>query len=397
MDTVACLHIAFVTSIHKDFDARVWRYAVMMARRGHTVHLVCPWQVSEGETRDGVTLHPFPRARRRLARPVSIPWHLARKLWPLVRAVDVVHFHDIDTLPYMAALALFKPVVYDVHENYPEEMLVRQWIPRPFRLLLYHGVRWIQAGLSLLIRNVVLVVPEQQKDFPMRALRTVIIRNYATLDLLERVSPDYRSRRATVVFIGLNYEENGTFLFLEIATHMLHRRPDVRFVMADCWADDSTRERSLALIQACHLTNVTIVPNVLPQDVIGHLNQATIGISPALRRPKCIRGLPTKLFEYMAAGLPIVASDLPHSIRLAEQTGAVLLCCPEKPETFVAAIEHLLDDREYGRQLGQNGQNAFKERFCWESQADVLEHFYSDILGRDVTRSTAAAGIAVTQ
>jgi glycosyltransferase involved in cell wall biosynthesis len=62
------------------------------------------------------------------------------------------------------------------------------------------------------------------------------------------------------------------------------------------------------------------------------------------------------------------------------------LCRPEEPETFVAAIERLVDDREYGRELGQNGQNAFKQRFCWESQADVVEHFYCDILSRAVTR-----------
>ena len=380
------LHIAFVTSIHPDFDARVWKYAVMLARRGHTVHLVCPWQVSEGEVCEGVMLHPFPRARTRLARPASIPWHLARKLWPLVRAVDVVHFHDIDILPYMAVLALFKPVVYDVHENYPEEMLVRQWIPRCLRRFLYHGVRWVQAALSRLTRNVVFVVPEQQKDFPMSTLQTVIVRNYATLDLLERVSPDYSSRADTVVFTGTNYEANGTFLFLEIAARMLGRRPDVRFVMADRWADESTRDRALALIQECHLKNVTIVPNVLPQDVIGHLNQGTIGISPALRLPKCVRALPTKLFEYMAAGLPVVASDLPTTTSLAGQTGGIVLCRPEEPETFVAAIERLVDDREYGRELGQNGQNAFKQRFCWESQADVVEHFYCDILSRAVTR-----------
>jgi hypothetical protein len=381
------LRIAFVTSIHADFDARVWKYAVMLARGGHTIHLVCPWQVSEGEVREGVTLHSFPRARSRLVRPVSIPWNLARKLWPLVRAVDLVHFHDIDILPYMAALALFKPVVYDVHENYPEEMLVRQWIPRPFRRLLYHGVRWVQAGLSLLIRNVVFVVPEQQKDFPTRALRTVIIRNYATRKLHERVSPDYLSRNKAVVSTASNYEENGTFLFLEIAACMQWRHPEVRFVMVDRWADSLTKDRALALIRERDLRNVTIVPNVLPQNIMEHLNESTIGIVPVLRRPKCIRALPTKLFEYMAAGLPIVASDLPNSVRLAAETGAVLLCRPEEPETFVSAIERLLDDPGYAYGIGQRGQHAFRERFCWESQADTLDEFYGTIMNRATVRS----------
>jgi glycosyltransferase involved in cell wall biosynthesis len=374
------LRIAFVTSIHSDFDARVWKYAVMMARRGHTVHLVCPWKVSDGAVREGVTLHTFPRARSRAVRPFVIPWHLVRKLRPLLPSVDLVHFHDIDILPYMAALGIFKPVVYDVHENYPDDMLVRLWIPRPLRHPLYHCVRFVQAALSRLVHNAIFVIPEIEKHFPKSVLRIEVIRNYATLDLLEQVSNDYRSRPDTVVFLGSNYEGNGTFLFLEIAARLKERHPNVRFLMIDRWAHPSTRDRALALIEERGLTNITIVPNIPPQDVMEYLNMATIGIALGLRQPNHINALPTKLFEYMAAGLPIVASDLPNEVRLAEDTGAVLLCRPEEPETFVAAIEKLVDDRENAYQFGQRGQEAFRERYCWEIQAEKLEIFYADVL-----------------
>jgi glycosyltransferase involved in cell wall biosynthesis len=359
----------------------------MMARRGHTVHLVCPWKVSDGAVCEGVTLHTFPRARSRAARPFVIPWHLARKLRPLLPVVDLVHFHDIDILPYMAALAVFKPVVYDVHENYPDDMLIRLWIPRPLRRPLYHFIRFGQSALSRLVRNAIFVIPEIEKHFPKGVLRTAVIRNYATLDLLEHLSNDYRSRPDTILFLGSNYEGAGTFLFLEIAACLKERRPNVRLVMVDRWADAWTRGRALAFIDAHGLTNVSIVPYVLPQDVMEYLNRATIGIVPVLCQPEHINGLPTKLFEYMAAGLPIVASDLPNEARIAEDTGAVLLCRPEEPETFVAAIEKLLDDRENAYQLGQRGQKAFRERFCWENQAETLENFYADVLGEGKERS----------
>jgi glycosyltransferase involved in cell wall biosynthesis len=374
------LRIAFVTSIHPDFDARVWKYAVMMARRQHTVHLVCPWNVSDGEVREGVTLHTFHRTRSRAARPFLIPWRLARKLAPLVSSVDLVHFHDIDILPFMAALAVFKPVVYDVHENYPDEMLVRQWIPCPMRRPLYHSVRFVQAGLSRLVHNVIFVIPELGKHFPKGVLRTAVIRNYATLDLLEDASSDYLTRPDAVVFLGSNYEGNGTFLFLDIAARLKERRPSVRFLMIDRWAHPSTRDRVLALIEARRLTNVAIVPNLPPQKVMEHLNRATIGIAPGLRQPKHINALPTKLFEYMAAGLPIISSDLPNEACLAKDTGALLLCRPEEPEAFVAAIEKFLDDRENAYQRGQRGQKAFRERYCWEIQAGALETYYADVL-----------------
>jgi glycosyltransferase involved in cell wall biosynthesis len=353
----------------------------MMARRGHLVHLVCPWHVSDGTVRGGVTFHTFPRARSRAERPFSIPWHLARKLFPLLHSVDLVHFHDLDILPYMAALAIFKPVVYDVHENYPDEMLVKRWIPKLLRRPLYHGVRFAQVGLSRMVHNAIFVVPEIEKHFPKHVLRTAIIRNDATLDLFEDVSNDYRSRPDTVVFLGSNYEGNGTFLFLEIADRLKEIRPKVRFLMIDRWAAASIRERALEFIKVRGLANVTILPNVPPQKVMEYLNRSTIGIAPSLRQTTRINALQTKLFEYMAAGLPIVSSDLPNEVRLAEETGAMLLCRPEESGTFVSAIEDLLDDREYAYRIGQAGQNAFRNRFCWEAQAETLESYYKEIVG----------------
>lgn len=357
----------------------------MMARRNHEVHLVCPWGVRDGTVREGVILHTFPRARSRAGRPFSIPWHLARKLQPLISSVDLVHFHDIDILPFMAVLALFKPVIYDVHENYPDEMLVRQWIPRLLRHPLFHIVRLAQSALSRVVHNLVFVIPEIGRHFPTGALRTTVVRNFATLDLLEQVKPDYSNRADAVIFLASNYEGNGTFLFLEIANRFKQRRSEVRFLMVDRWSDSATQKRAMDFIQKQDLTNVLVVPNVSPQRVMEHLNMATIGIAPGLREIKHINALPTKLFEYMAAGLPIVSSDLPNAKQLAQETDAVLLCRPEDPETFVSAIELLAADRNGADERGKRGQSTFRTRFCWEAQADAIEQYYADVLGKEET------------
>jgi hypothetical protein len=258
------LRIAFVTSIHADFDARVWKYASMMARRGDTVHLVCPWQVRDGTVRDGVTLHTFPRAQSRAVRPLWIPWHLAGKLRSLVSSVDLVHFHDIDILPYMAALSIFKPVVYDVHENYPDEMLSREWIPRILRRPLYHLVRFAQAALSRLIHNAVFVIPEIEYHFPKGALRTAIIRNYASLELLKDVAPDYLMRPHGVIFTGGQYINNGTLLYLDIAERCKSVIPEVPFYMIDRFGSTGFRNQVLELIKERGLSNIELLQNVKP-------------------------------------------------------------------------------------------------------------------------------------
>jgi glycosyltransferase involved in cell wall biosynthesis len=110
------------------------------------------------------------------------------------------------------------------------------------------------------------------------------------------------------------------------------------------------------------------------------LNRATVAIAPNQRVPQHIIGLPTKLFEYMAAGLPIVASDLPPAIEFVGGSQAGLLAQPENPASFADSIDKLINDRLYARSLGQNGQRAFREKFSWESQMPDLAKFYERIL-----------------
>jgi glycosyltransferase involved in cell wall biosynthesis len=109
------------------------------------------------------------------------------------------------------------------------------------------------------------------------------------------------------------------------------------------------------------------------------LNRGTIGISPNLRTPNQEKAIPTKLFEYMAAGLPIVTSDLPNQKRIIEESQGGLLARPEEPASFAAAIRRLVEDPVLARRLGASGQRAFRERFSWESQMPALLGFYERV------------------
>jgi glycosyltransferase involved in cell wall biosynthesis len=373
--------VVIATSIHPDFDARIWKQARLLASKGCKVQLICPWDVGPREIVDGVIIHPFKKVSARWKRPFLVPVRMFPKLFPLLRQADIVHFHDIDLVPWMTVLSLFKKVVYDVHENYAEEMLVREWIPLPLRHVLYYAVKWGQYLCSQVIRNIVLVAPSQEPDFSSGRLCKAYIYNYASVDLLNEMMEDHATRKNAVIFIGSQHVNNGSLLLLDIAEQAKSRLPGVRFLVSDRFFDPAFRRQFIAEVEHRGLGDqLTLIPNVKPHALMSVLNQATIGIVPNLRVPQQIKGIHTKIFEYMAAGLPVVASDLPHQISVIAAEAVGIVVPPEAPSMFVDAIEELVKKPDYARQLGMNGRCVFQTKYCYESQVDTLLGFYRHIL-----------------
>jgi glycosyltransferase involved in cell wall biosynthesis len=375
------LRIAVVTSLHPDFDSRVWKHAKLQAKAGNSVALICPWAVPDGEVREGVKFLPFSPALTHLGR-FRTPFRVYRRLIPLLPGLDIIHFHDLDLLPWMTILSLFKNVVYDVHENYPNEMMLKSWVPSAFRRPLAFGVRWGQLACAQIIRNVVLVAKSQELDLFGFRLRKTYVMNYASIEMLDKVARDYSTRPPSVIFTGTQHENNGSLLYIEIASLVHERRNDVIFYAFDrFFGNTGFRRRLLEEIRNRDLDGVyRLLPNVAPHDLIHSLNNAVIAVIPNLRVAQQIHAVPTKMFEYMAAGLPIVASDLPYQGGVIGGNNVGLLARPEEPETFARAILQLLDDRELAAKLGENGRNAFQTRYSWESQEAVLSEYYRSIM-----------------
>jgi len=353
-----------------------------LAQAGHSVFLICPWNIRENIDSKGVNIIPFPRTSNRLFRLFKTPLAILKILSPhFVNRVDLIHFHDIDMLPWMTILSLFKPVIYDVHENYPEEMLTREWIPNQFRKFLYHAVRSFQYLCSLIIRNIVLVAESQVKHFDLKKIKLFYLRNYASLSLLADVKQDYMQRPDTIIFTGSAYEANGIFLLLEIAQRVHKGYPNVKFLMADRFDSPLRKSIFVEQINKAGLNGVLeLFPNFLPHELMFILNQATIAIAPNLRIPQQEMLAPTKLFEYMAAGLPIVASDLPYASKLFSGREMGILAQPEDPDSFVKAIGKLLSDRTMAWNMGQQGINIYRENYSWESQIPSLISYYARVL-----------------
>jgi len=110
-------------------------------------------------------------------------------------------------------------------------------------------------------------------------------------------------------------------------------------------------------------------------------HQASIGLVTYLPMQNSIMGLPNKLVECMAMGLPVVCSDFPVYREVAGETGAGILVDPTKPREIADAIESLVRNPALAHQMGEAGRESVRSRFNWQAESKKLLELYYQLVG----------------
>ena len=88
----------------------------------------------------------------------------------------------------------------------------------------------------------------------------------------------------------------------------------------------------------------------------------------------------TKLFEYMAYGIPILCSNFPNLRQIVETTNCGLCVDPADGAAAAAAVRYLWEHPDEARKMGDNGRAAARKTFNWETQAAKLLQFYAQAM-----------------
>jgi len=379
--------------VNSDFrhDARVWKEALSLSRAGYGVTVFSLAMAGPREQyHEGIRLvNP---AAGPLARFPYRPSYLRVYLQVITALLrekgDVWHGHDLETLPfvYLAARLRGGKVVYDAHELWQGY----DWPGRgggwnAVRRLVWKG--WLHLEGALARRCDLVVTVNESCALAMAGALGIkpppVIRNCAD-PVGEGGRPAAGLREVLglvrgeplVVYSGLLKKGRGLENLLQ-AWAGLPVEAHLAFVGRGPLESEL---RDLAL--AAGFGNVHFLPPVKAWELPGFIRGASLGVVLTGERNLNSRySLPNKLFEYLAAGIPALASDLPEIRRLVKEYDAGVLVDPRDHNGIRLALTGLLDDREGRERLRKNAFRA-GENLTWQGEVKRLIDEYSKITGK---------------
>jgi glycosyltransferase involved in cell wall biosynthesis len=359
---------------------RIHRIAEAVARRGHAVHVVT-YHLGEDLADPPFVVHRIrdvPAYRRTDPGPtVRKLFQLDPMLAGLLRRLhheipfDLVHAHHYEGLLVASHALRGIPIVYDAHTLLTSELPTYPLgLPRGCIRAL---APWLDGHLPRRADRIIAVSEAIRQALTALGASTPervhVIPNGVECERFPvelGITPDGR----TVIFTGNLAPYQGVHLMLEAFAHLHARRADVRLMIVT----DSPFTPFEPLAQRLGVrTAVDLRRATFPQQP-ALLAAATVAINP---RVQC-DGIPQKLLNYMAAGLPIATFESSSGPLRHEVTG---LRVPDGDTAAMAdALERLLTDPALARTLGDAARDQARREFSWDQVAARIEQVYHDAI-----------------
>ena len=371
------MKICHISSAHPADDVRIFhKQCKTLNKNGYEVTLISPHE--RNETISGIKIEALPKTKNRVVRMS----YLLIKVFILAlkQKADLYHIRDPELIPVGLLLKFFtrEKIIYDAHEDYRKQILSKNYIPKAVRVHVASLMKMIEFLSSKVFDGIISATDDILRNFSFHNY-AISIKNFPILSEYPDShwkKKNQTSRKIHLIYIGGLSEMRGVTHIIR-ALEFFPSNDKLTLLLAgrfspDTYASEITRLKGFKKVKFCGWIN--------PEKIPALLKSADIGMVCLYPRANYVTSLPVKMFEYMSAGIPVVASNFPLWKDIVEGAGCGLLVDPLDPKSIADAIQWMLDHPQEAQKMGEKGRTAVQKYYNWDREGNKLIEFYKQIL-----------------
>lgn len=370
------LRIVHLTSAHPRIDTRIFlKQCRSLALAGHDVALVVADSIGDA-VREGVSIYDVGAASGRVDRMRNVTRRVLSKAVEL--DADVYHLHDPELLPVGLKLKrLGRRVIFDAHEDVPKQLMGKPYLNPLSRWTLSKLFASYETWACSRLDGIIAATPCIRDKFLAINANTLDINNFPLLGELTTGAINWSMKQHQVVYVGGIARIRG---ILQVVAAMAQTTTDVRLQLVGKFSEAEAEHVAKASPGWSRIDALGFLGREGVRDV---LQRAVAGLVTFLPMPNHIDAQPNKMFEYMSAGVPVIASHFPLWRDIVEGNQCGLCVDPLQPSEISRAIDHLISHPEEAEKMGRNGQKAVQDHYNWGVEEKKLLAFYSALFHKE--------------
>ncbi|WP_172371603.1 glycosyltransferase family 4 protein [Sporosarcina jiandibaonis] len=366
------MRICHLTSVHSHTDTRIFvKECQSLSAAGFEVHLVAPGAPDcriEGVQIHGITREVGSRLKR-MTKTVNQVYNKALEI-----DAEVYHFHDPELIPIGLKLKKRgKKVVYDVHEDVPRQILTKKWIPKYTNNMISKIIEAYENYASKKFDVIITATPFIRDRFLNIDCNAVDINNYPLLEELKVLDIQWSEKENAVCYVGGIAFIRG----IKEMVKSLEMKSNISLLLAGKFFSPKEKEAVMKLNGWKKVKELGFLDREGVKDTYRKSKAGIVTLQPTINY---IDALPVKMFEYMAAGIPVIASNFPLWKDILNKNKCGLIVDPMNPKEIAEAISWVLENPIEAEQMGQNGRKAVETEYNWEKESEKLIKVYKNLL-----------------
>lgn len=368
------IKIAHITSAHPRYDTRIFhKMCCSLVHGSYQVSLI----VADGkgdEDIQGIRILDAGASKGRFDRIRNAPARVLAKA--LALQADLYHLHDPELIPVGLKLKrMGKQVVFDAHEDVPKQLLSKPYLNKPMLWGLSKVFAVFESWACKRFDGVIAATPSIRDKFLVINPNTVDINNFPLLGELASSVP-WQDKYAEVCYVGDIGKIRG---IQEVCAAMGLVQSDARLNLCGEFSEPAVEQAVRSMPGWQKVNEIGFVDRAGVRSVLGRSVAGLVTLYPIINY---LDALPVKMFEYMAAGIPVISSDFTLWREIIEGNNCGLCVDPLDSLAIARAIDFLVQNPSKARQMGENGRCAVESQYNWSVEEAKMLAFYDRIVSK---------------